>query len=143
MLKRDYLQKQLEELSKVLRKMIGDLTGIRSEGNIDDAITFAKESLTKHFELDMENLIALSMDDFKRIVVEANTSNPVQLNYLAELLFTTGELMKEKGDFGKTKELFSRSLMIYEHLNKTERTYSAERQEKINTIRKEIKYEPE
>ena len=138
MQKRDYLQKQLEELARLLGKTILDILQLRSEGKINEAYTLATESLIKKFKLEMDNILALSQEDFRKLVIESNTSNPVQLNYLAELLFTTGELLKEKNEKEKMKELFKRSFMIYDHLNKTERTFSLDRQEKMDHIKKEL-----
>ncbi|MFL5763777.1 MAG: hypothetical protein ACJ77K_07515 [Bacteroidia bacterium] len=138
MLRRDYLQKQLEELARVLGKMLDEILKLRTEGKTDEAYALAKESLIEKFELDMENILALSLADFKNLVIESNRSNPVQLSYLADLLYTSATLSKEKGERGQALELFKRSLMIYEYLDKSQRTYSAERHEKINNIKKEL-----
>jgi hypothetical protein len=138
MQKRDFLLKQLEEFATVMSKVISRILQLRNENKTDEAYTLAKKSLIEKFELDMENILALSVDDFRKVVVETNSSNPVQLNYLAELLYTTAGLLKEKNEHDKTKDLFIKSLVIYEHLNRTDRTFSAERQEKIENIKRQL-----
>jgi hypothetical protein len=138
MLKRDFLLKQMEEFARVMNKIISEILRLKNEGKTDEAYALAKDSLIEKFELDMENILALTIDDFRKVVVENTTSNPVQLNYLAELLYTTAELLKEKEEHHKADDLFRKSLMLYEYLNKTERTYSPERQEKIANITRQI-----
>ncbi|HEY0031195.1 MAG TPA: hypothetical protein VGC65_10585 [Bacteroidia bacterium] len=138
MQQRDYIKRQLEELGKVLAKILADIMRLKEHGKIQEAYVLAKDNLVSQFDLDMEHILSLSKEDFQLLIIKGNQLNPTQLNYLAELLYTSAGLLEEKEE-QQINDLYTKALLIYQHLNRVEKTFSIEREKKITAIEQHFK----
>ena len=57
MVRRDYLQKQIDLLGRVLGKILSDLLGLKSVGEIMEGIDSSYLALKEELNLDLEELI--------------------------------------------------------------------------------------
>jgi hypothetical protein len=58
---------------------------------------------------------------------------------LGDLLFIAAELFEQKGEKKKEKALYQQVLMIFNYVNQTEKTFSLERNNKIEKIKNKLR----
>lgn len=83
MLKKDYLVRQLEEFGKVMAVILGYKKANDKE-KFDQEIA---ESLKKFTNLEIDHLMAMTIPEFEKEVVQHPTLSTDQYKILAELLF--------------------------------------------------------
>ena len=72
-----------------------------------------------------------------KLLKEHNYTNG-HLEILAELFFAEAELEVSQGHKSDSLEYFEKSLMLFKFIDREQKTYSAERQEKMNSISEKI-----
>jgi hypothetical protein len=73
----------------------------------------------------------------RKLMKEHNYTNG-HLEILAELFNAEAELENAKGNKPGSLEYFKKSLILFEFIDREQKTYSAERQEKMTSIREKI-----
>jgi len=127
MAKEDYIQLQIEKLGRFLTVAISKLLG--NEGVIEsDYIQNTKADLKTDFEFDWDKINKLSNDEFITDLQNNANFNQANLEYLADLISVMAESESNPETIG---QLNSKALAIYIFLNKTDRTFSEERNRKI------------
>ena len=134
MIQRDFIKRQLEELGRAIAKVISDMQKLKVAGNVNDGIRLAQETLKSTFDLDMENLQSLPIDKFTETLITEKNLSIVHLNYLGNLLCATAEMFDQKKDTAKAKKLYQKALAIFHYVDHNERTFSVERNNKIEAI---------
>ena len=141
MFRKDYLQKQLEQLGRVIAKVIADLSGLKNGMN-DEGIRLTAGTLQSELDVELNELIALKPQETILFLSEEKRLAPGKLNLLADLLFATLPLYEESGQQLIAENLSEKTLLLYEYVNLAERTFSATRQQHIAAL-KQKRYEPE
>ncbi len=62
---RDLLKDQIEQLRKVLAKVLSDFAGLKSKGNVALGIEVSNECLQSEIDIDIEKLINLTKQELK------------------------------------------------------------------------------
>lgn len=138
MLKKDYIEKQLEQLALAIAKVISQITNSKMQGKPDSGIIIADEFLRAEFDVGLAKLAAMDKEHLiEHLTIHKNLKSG-KLNLLADLLFETAELYEKFEKENIAKNLYERTLIIYDYVNKTEKTFSQYRQEKITTIKLKI-----
>jgi hypothetical protein len=132
----DYIKRQIDQLGRVLGKILADLIGLKAKGQVSEGIEAASEALKGELDLDIDDLASIPPEKFLLILKEEKKLSDINFEKLADILF----LLAEKPDlFNSDKDrrskLYERSLIMYEYLDKTSSTYSFERNAKIEKIR--------
>lgn len=83
---RDYLQKQIDQLGQVLGKILSDLLGLKTQGQINEGIELTNQALKKQLDLDIEELISISTDNLINILKTEKNISTENMDKLAELL---------------------------------------------------------
>lgn len=135
MIQRDFIKRQLEELGRAIRKIIADLLKLKELGKLDEGIVIAQETLKSTFDMDIENILSLPLNNFVETLIKEKKYRSVHLNYLGDVLFAAAELFEQKGEKKKSNELNQRVLIIFNYVNQTEKTFSLERNNKIEKIK--------
>lgn len=135
MIQRDFIKRQLEELGRAVAKIISDILKLKELGKVDEGIVLAQETLESTFDLDIENLLSLPLNNFVETLIKEKKYSSVHLNYLGDVLFITAELYEQKGEKQRSKELYQRVLIIFNYVDQTEKTFSLERNNKIEKIK--------
>ena len=65
---RDLLKDQIEQLGKVLAKILSDFLGLKSNGNVTQGIEISNESLQSELDIDIEKIIALNKTELEEYV---------------------------------------------------------------------------
>lgn len=135
MIQRDFIKRQLEELGRAIGKIISDILKLKELGKVDEGIVIAQETLESTFDLDIENLLSLPLNNFVETLIKEKKYSSVHLNYLGDVLLITAELYEQKGEKQRSKELYQRVLIIFNYVDQTEKTFSLERNNKIEKIK--------
>lgn len=132
----DWLIRQINQLGRVLGKILADLLGLKTKGQVGEGIEAAEQALKSELDLDINELAAMPADRFIITLREGNQFSDENLEMLADILLTIAdELNQIDTDNEKKKKLYEKALIIYEHLDKTGSTYSFERHNKIEKIK--------
>ena len=123
MLRRDYLEAQIEEVGRLLAKILALITLT----NLDEAALETKKSLDET-GVDLEKLLELEVTEFENIVSNLPGFNPANIEALADVLSALG-------DRNQDKRLYAKSLALYQYVDRIERVFSLERNAKMNRVR--------
>lgn len=134
MYQRDYILRMIEMMFKFIGEVLqlirkGELT--KASEQLDTGyITFLKEDAVFFRNLPESRLT-------EKLLTEHNYTNG-HLEILAELFNAEAELESAKGNKTGCIEFSKKSLLLFEFIDKAEKTFSLERINKINSIRERI-----
>lgn len=127
----DYLQRQIDQLGRVLGKLLSNLLALKNKGQTSIGIEIADQTLKQQLDLNIQEIIDIKTADLIKILkAEKNFTNEY-LAQLAEILYV---LADDSPDNNK-KRIYVKCLTIYEYLENTEKTYSFDRQMRIKQIK--------
>jgi hypothetical protein len=132
--RRDYFKKQIDELGQVLNKLLSDLLKLKNDGNINGGMERTNEVLQKEIALDLQQLLSIPEDTFIEELKNKKIADD-NLNRLADILLELAENTTE-GNTQQKEMLYKKSLLLLEHVQRSDSTYSMERHEKIERIKK-------
>lgn len=138
MFKKDYIQKQLEQLALAVAKVISQLTNSKMNGETSSGILIVDEFLRTEFDVELAKLAAMDKKHLIEHLTKNKNLNTGKLNLLADLLFETAELYEKSEKRLIANYLYQKTLIIYNYVNKTEKTFSQNRQEKITILKLKI-----
>ena len=132
----DWLIRQINQLGRVLGKILADLLGLKTKGQVGEGIEAAEQALKGELDLDISHLAAMPTDRFIITLREGKQFTDENFEMLADIfLIVAEELDQNDRDNGKKKQLLEKALIIYEYLDKSGSTYSFERHNKIEKIK--------
>ena len=124
--RRDYLEIQIEQLGRVLSKLISGFLGIKNQSVSNEILEQTNSSLKEYFGFDLSDLSKLSNQDFIRIIQNNRSFNIENLDKLSNFI----ELLAEIKPENEKIILLEKSLAIIDYIDKKESIYSLERQMK-------------
>ena len=124
--RRDYLEIQIEQLGRVLSKLISGFLGIKNQSVSNEILEQTNSSLDDYFGFDLSDLSKLSNQDFIRIIQNNRSFNIENLDKLSNFI----ELLAEIKPENEKIILLEKSLAIIDYIDKKESIYSLERQMK-------------
>ncbi len=129
----DYLLREIEKIGLVLRAILGNLFN-KSENlaiRIHNDFEKTNEQLLNEIGFNLKYFLTLDDSAINEYLVKFNGLKTANLELLAELIFFFGE--NENSD---TKRVFlEKALQLYELCKRTDKTYSFDREKKINIIK--------
>jgi hypothetical protein len=132
----DYIKKQIDQLGRVLGKILSDLLELKSQGSLSERIEIVDQPLKNSLNLDIEDLITIPTDNFIDTLKAENKLTNDNFEILANLLFHLADEVDDRDNIYEKKSLlYQRSLVIYEYLNSTSSTYSFDRHLKVEKIK--------
>lgn len=126
----DHLKKQIDQLGRVLGKILSDLLGLKNQGQINDGVETTSQAINGALDLDIQDLLDIPTDNFIDTLKNQKNLTNDHLDKLAEILLLIAENQQDDN-----KKLYEKCLAIYEHLLKVENIYSLDRQWKIQRIK--------
>lgn len=128
MQRRDYLDKQIDQLGRALAKMLAQALGLKSgaEANIDTV----NQMLQQELDIHIDDLIAAPESGFMENLQATGKFNSENFEKLADLLLVVAE-----SDVAKSTAAYRKCLMIYESIDQSDKIYSVARQQKIKIIK--------
>lgn len=130
----DYFKKQIDQLGQVLAKLLSDLLKLKSEGNATSGIQATNEVLQNELSIDLPQLLSIPEERFIEELKNKKITDD-NLNRLADILWMLAEDANEQGAYSRTV-LRKKCLLLLEHVQQSDSTYSMERHEKIERIKK-------
>jgi hypothetical protein len=132
----DWLIRQINQLGRVLGKILADLIGLKTQGMVGEGIEAAEQALKSELGLNIDDLIAIPTEQFIKTLQESKKMSDDNFDHLADIFLLIAEELDQRGtDNEKKKKLYERSLNIYEYLDKAGSTYSFDRHYKIERIK--------
>ncbi len=131
---RDFIQKQIDKLGRVLGEILIRLLGQKSSSNINEVINSANQTLKYELDFDVKELVSIETEnliDFLKVGKHLSNEN---LDKLAEILLIIADI--KYNDIEKPEMLYKQCLTILLYLEKVESTYSFDRHLKIERIKK-------
>ena len=136
MQQRDIIKDQIEQLGKVLGKLITLMLGIKGNGNIIGNIEQIAEEFDTELNIDLNKLIALEQDEFQKALAEKFQNFEAPLEQLGDLLFEIGQQCGPEGEL--RQQYLNKALWTYEYLNTVSSTFSIERMGKMSRVKNEL-----
>jgi hypothetical protein len=136
MYRRDYFKKQIDELGRVLAKLLTDLLQLKNDGNTTIGTETTNEVLQKELTISLPQLLCIPEDAFIQELKNKRVTDD-NLNCLADILLVLAETGAEQ-DALQQKLLYKKCLLLLEHVQGSDSTYSMERHEKIKRIKNMI-----
>lgn len=132
---KDYLLREIEKIGQILRAILRRLTG--SSENLAIAIDKQMEDtaeMLKDINFDLENFLSLSSTETQKYINNFQGFNIENLELLAKAIMQLSLTQNSA-----KKEIYLRkALQLLEHCNRTDRTYSFDREFNINAINDEL-----
>jgi hypothetical protein len=138
MLRKDYLGKQLEQLSVAIAKLISEIAKKNINGDASSAIDLANEFSKTEFDISIEEIIAMDSEQVLSYLTTNKKLSTARIDLLADLLFATTNVYEKCEKKIAAKSLYQKILKMYEHVNEADKTFSLNRQEKITILKSKI-----
>ena len=97
MQQRDFLKDQIDQLSRVLGKILAEFLGLKTSGDVDNAIAVTNEQLHTELNLDIERLTQLSAEALAEYVA-SQYFTAEHLDQLSRYCFEIGAARKAEDD---------------------------------------------
>ena len=136
--RRDFLKKQIDQLGRVLGKMLADLLGLKQQGQVSEGLKMVDETMQKVLSLNLISLVAVNPKELAGWLQREHQFTPEHLEPMANILYEAAEGFLLQNDAKTAKALWERALALYEHLEASESTFSFERHQHIQAIKKLI-----
>ncbi len=91
---RDYLKDQIDQMGKVLAKILGDLMGLKTKNDPQRTLTHVDQELKTQVDFELENFLKMSADE-RRVYAEREVFAASNLETLAEILREMGAVASE------------------------------------------------
>lgn len=134
MIKKDLLQRQIEELGKALGMVVSKLYRIEGSGDLESVIKVSVQELKTKSDLDIQKLLDIPSENFIKTLGARKDFNHDNLDQLANLFL----LFADKTTVYDQRKLYEKSLVILDFLENDEKVYSFERRSKITEIKKRL-----
>jgi len=132
----DWLIRQINQLGRVLGKILADLLGLKAQGLVSEGIEAAEQALKNELDLNIDDLNSISTERFIKTLQEGKKLSDDDFDKLADIFLLIAEELDESGaDNDKKEKLYKKALTIYEYVDKTGSTYSFDRHSKIEKIK--------
>src|ERR1700740_983911 len=133
--RRDYFQNQMDQMARVLGKLLADLLGLKSDGKILEANELTLEVFSKDIGFDFEEIKNTPPELLLGFLIEKKQFSDEHIQHVANILF---ELGMEKEKIEEKRILYSRANVLYEYLNSTGTIFSFDFLLKMNRIKEEL-----
>ncbi len=138
MIRKDYIEKQLEQLSIAISKIIAEIRKAQTVTQINSAISISTEFLKKECECSLEEISKTEPSQTIEFLTQKKKISTEKINLFAELLYEISVSYEKSGKYELAIDLNKKLLTIYNYLNETDKTFSLKRQEKITIIKSKL-----
>jgi hypothetical protein len=132
--KRDYLMQQIEQMGQVLAQLLAYLLGLKGRGSAILSLEEIRQHYDDRLNLPLDLILETPADRIIQLLTEKVKYLDRHLEKMADVLSETGDLYEEGGDPENGADLRNKALLIYTHLQETDRSFSMERMQKISRL---------
>ncbi|MCK5170276.1 MAG: hypothetical protein KAQ75_10385 [Bacteroidales bacterium] len=127
---KDFILREIEKISVLLQYLIGKFIPAKTIQEQQTTEELINKELKEKYGNDLEYILNLKEKDFETEFTRNKGFSFENIELLADLLFTLGN-----DPFNIKTNYLQRALGLYEYIDKKSKTYSFERQKKIDKIR--------
>jgi len=131
-IRQDYLKKQIDQLGKVVAKVLRDLMGLKSDFRITEAEEMVNTVFEKELGFNFDEMLERKNDDFILFLIKDKKFSQETLEDIANILFEIGITLEDKN---KQANYFQKAILLFEHLNTERKTFSFDFMVKINKMK--------
>ena len=131
--KQDYLQRQIDQLGKVLGELLGKITGSGKNPDASETLEIVSQVLNENLDWDIKKLLDIPEDEFVDKIKERQLLDDTNIETLADVLVEVAE-----HNPSNEEELLKRALMMYEYLEKSNMTFSFTRNQKMEEVQQKL-----
>jgi|SRR6056297_777103 len=135
---KDYLMRQIEQAGRVLGKVLADLTGMKNQGKLQEGIGQTEQTLQSELGLSIEELIGIPVDQLINSLLEKEHMFQENFEKLADLLVELGDGYEQQNYLEKSRDLYQRALVLYEHVDEAGSAFSFNRHSKIQQLKAQL-----
>jgi len=136
---RDLLKDQIEQVGRVLGKILFDFVGIRTNGNVSQGIEISNERLQSELDIDIEKLKTLNKTELIEYVKNRKLT-AVHLETLSEYLKEVGKATTEINK-SEAKLYLEKAIELLDIVDEISRTISFDREDKKSEIENVLQYD--
>jgi len=129
---------QIEQMGQVLARLLSKLHGIRNKGKAGLSIEEIRQTYMDELDLPLE----LIMNAPTGAIIEMLTGRvkylDSHLDKMGDILRETAGLCEISGDGKSARNLYEKSLVIFEYLQSSSNSFSMERMIKIDELRENL-----
>ena len=133
--KRDYLMQQIEQLGQVLAQMLAFLLGIKNKGEAVLSIDEVRQTYRDQLDISLELIQETPADSIIEVLTSKVKHMDSHLDKMGDILQETADLYLRAGDEQTARELYEKTLVIFEHLQASGNAFSVERMHKIGQLK--------
>jgi len=134
MYEKDYILRMIEMLGVLLRAIFGMIT----RGNYQQAEEQLHEAYLTMLRKDASFFHRIPDDELTTTLISDHNYTHAHLEILAELFYAEAVLQYAKDQKANSRSCFHKSLLLYDFVDKTYKTFSAERIDRMAEIRNRI-----
>ena len=134
MQRQDYIIKQIDQLGKVLSKLLADVLGLKHYLKITEADSIVNSVFEKELGFNFDAFLAIKDAECITFLI-FNKFDLASMEELANLFFEIGTSSTEKE---KQTNCFSKAKIIYNYLNTERKTFSFDFMTKLNAMENQI-----
>ena len=123
---RDVIKDQIEQLGRVLGKIIANFMGLKTQGNTNEAIQITNKELQSELDLDIDKLIQLELRDITEYI-ELKRLTDIHLEQLSNYLIEIGMYKKTCYDSESSVKYFMAAKRLLELADKKSSTITFDR----------------
>jgi hypothetical protein len=135
MYQKDYILRMIE----LIMKFIGEVLGLIDKGELQKAAKELEEGYHVFLREDAIFFRRIPEDKLTHVLLQEHNYTNGHLEMLAELFNAEAKLTLVQGSRQNSLEYSLKALLLFEFVDKEQKTYSAERLDKIEALRKRIK----
>ena len=129
---RDLVKDQIEQLGRVLGKIIADFLGLKSNGDVTQGIEISKNQFKNELDIDVDKIIDLSKNELKKYLLDHKlTGEHVELIAYYLINITESNILTGKQE---TKKYLEKVLDLYDIADELSQTISFDRINKKSKI---------
>lgn len=135
--RRDYLLQEIEKIGLLLRMILNKITSRAENGaiSLENQFEEEKELVLNGMGFDLDKFLSLKASEIGEYLLNFNAIRGANIELLADVLTEMGMNDKSKS----SNAYLEKALMLYEHCSSLDKTYSFDRESKINEIKNIIR----
>ncbi len=134
--RRDYLMRQIEQMSQVLAALIRRLLGLKSVNIEEKTRQTTNELLMQELDTSLKEILRIPPEDIAEFIIQKKGLDKSNIELFAEVLVINA---KACTDGLEKRKLFQRALELYQWIDTKSGIFSLERQKKIREIEDQIR----
>jgi hypothetical protein len=134
----DTFKKQIDELGKVLARLLTGLLGFKNQGKIEEGVDFVNQNFHTESGLDFNDILSVPPNKLAEFLGQEHQITNENIDRLAEIFYELADGFDSSKDV-LSRSYFERSLALHEYLSRTDSTYSLERHYKMEDIKSALK----